>query len=155
MKSKKILLVALCLLSLVSIACGRKDKPSPSILADTFSWNNPTAVAQNDCLSVSAHVGGNASNLNVVILEVQNLDDSCRGCPFVATMSEKVYASSVLDSNSSTVNINYCPSRKSDEYRWRLVGINKIRGLASVPTQVMVLDTRNNLQEPLVITEIE
>ncbi len=153
MTIKKI--VSLCLLSLLCLACGRKDNPSPSIVEDTFNWNNPVAIAQGECISFSAHVGGNADNLGHVLLEVQNLDDSCRGCPFVANMHEKVYASEVLDRKSSTVHINYCPTTTSDEYRWRLLGINKIRGFAHVPTQVMVLDTRNNMQEAIVITEME
>ncbi len=155
MKFKHLILVALSLLALATLACGRKEYPSPSAVDDVFSWNNPTSVAQGECLSISAHVSGNAQNLGIVVLEVQNLDDSCRGCPFVAQMSERIYASQVLDSKSSTVNINYCPTRTSDEYRWRLVGINKIRGVAPVMSEVMVLDTRTNIQERITITEIE
>ncbi len=155
MKFKKVLIIALSLLALSSIACGRKDYPSPSVVDDTFTWNNPSAIAQGECISFSAHVGGNAQNLAVIVLEVQNLDDSCRGCPFVANMSERIYATEVLDMASSTVSINYCPTRITDEYRWRFVGINKIRGVAHVNSQVMVLDTRTNMQERISITDID
>lgn len=156
MKKWQISLIFLCILSGVFIGCGKKELPKPSLVSDAFIWQNVNAVPVDSCLFISGEVGGSAENLGLILLEVQGIDDDCLGCPFVPEMAEKTYADDVMLMNSNTFQMKYCPLVKSDTYRWRLVGINKIYGMTDLPTPVMTLEMKEEVYEEteIILTNI-
>ncbi len=93
------------------------------------------------CLTVFGQIQGNVQNVNTIRLEVQGLTDDCKNCSFIPEMSRTYIndeLASIINYDTQTFEMNYCPTTTYDEYRWRLVGINKVSGIPQVVSQVVI-----------------
>ncbi len=93
------------------------------------------------CLTIFGQIQGNIDNVNTIIVESQGLTDDCKNCSFVAEMSQTYVnqeLQSLINYETNTFQLNYCPQRGYDEYRWRLLGINKVKGVPEVESQVII-----------------
>ena len=72
-----------------------------------------------------------------MVLELEPLDASCAGCPFVPQETYRVNSADAWESpDGQTFRFAYCPATRSETYRWRLVGRNVFSSLPAVPTPV-------------------
>lgn len=130
--------LVLLVLLLVMAGCGKKGAPMPDYSRQLFSWRNVFATLSDEgCVSVSGSVGGEAQNLAFMVLELEPLDASCAGCPFVPQETYRVNSADAWESpDGQTFRFAYCPATRSESYRWRLVGRNVFSSLPAVPTPV-------------------
>lgn len=153
--SPLVLRLAIACLSFIFIlqlqACGRKGLPEPAINSELFSWHNVSAApGSRSCINIHGEVSGSYSNLSSVVLELQPIDESCLGCPFVPMESHTLPATEIGLQGGSRFNITYCPTTPSTEYRWRLTGKNRVPATPSIQTPVRVITMpQDTLQEIL------
>lgn len=131
----------LLVLLLVVAGCGKKGLPVPDYSQQMFSWRNVFAVMSEDgCISISGSVSGETRNLAFMVLDLEPLEASCAGCPFVAQESFRMDPADAWESpDGQTFRFVYCPAARSDVYRWRLVGHNVFSSLPAVSTPVRTL----------------
>lgn len=144
---RSLLTAALVVALLLAAGCGKKGAPEPDYSSQLFSWRNVFATLSDDgCISVSGSVGGEAQNLAFMALEMEPLDASCAGCPFVPQETHRVNAADAWESpDGQTFRFAYCPATRSDAYRWRLVGRSVFASLPAVTTPVRTVED----EEPL------
>lgn len=146
-------LVLVLVLLTGAAGCGKKGAPMPDYSNQLFSWRNVFATLSDDgCVSVSGSVGGEAQNLAFMVLEIEPLDASCAGCPFVSQETYRVDSADAWESpDGQTFRFAYCPTARSDAYRWRLVGRNVFTSLPAVSTPVRAVGA----EEPLTPAPVE
>lgn len=145
--------LALCLALVPTLSgCGKKGAPMPDYSSRLFSWSNVSAVMSGDgCLSVSGAVDGSAENLADMVLELQPLDSSCEGCPFVPFLTHLVTAADAWENPSGrSFRFAYCPPLASPDavYLWRLAGRNVFSSLPPALTPVQVTTAWGGLSLP-------
>lgn len=155
--SKVFFLLTLLLTMAVVTGCGKKSDPVPDQSRLLFSWRNVFAtMTDNGCISLSGSVAGASQNMGSVVLEVQPLDASCEGCPFVPQETHSVNASDAWESPSGeSFRFAYCPSTRADSYRWRLAGKNVFSGLPPVLTPVRVVQAMQTTEIDMTPESVE
>lgn len=130
--------LALLFLLVAVAGCGKKGAPMPDYSRQLFSWRNVFATLSDEgCVSVSGSVGGETQNLAFMVLELEPLDASCVGCPFVPQETYRVNSADAWESSDGqTFRFAYCPATRSEAYRWRLMGRNVFASLPAVSTPV-------------------
>jgi hypothetical protein len=119
--------------------CGKKEWPRPQLEQDRFYWTQIQHQRHGQCIDIRALLGGTAANLRFVNLEWMELKDSedCPNCPFFATGRVRLDDSSTgFKRQNGVVRIFFCGWEQGVSYRWRLVGVNKHRGLGLTTSAV-------------------
>jgi len=121
------LLVALLAASPMIAGCGKKGWPQPRDTSDSFSWVRANATPASGCIRVEAELNGNLRNIEYIALELQTAGsaEDCPTCPFNPNERVEYHPEDLgITSQQGAFSTLYCPTRKSDAYRWRLVGVN-------------------------------
>ena len=122
---------ALCLALIALCACGRKTAPEPDLSVLSFSLRHVfVEKTEGGCLLVRGSIGGATRNVASVVLELQALQGSCEGCPFVPQERVRVEGENIWEApGAETFSLRYCPASGAEEYRWRLSVQNALPGL--------------------------
>ena len=126
-----ILCGVLCLASFALCACGRKTAPEPDVSALSFQLRSVFVErTEGGCLIARGSIGGATRNVASAVLELQPLEESCEGCPFVPQERVMVEGENIWEApGAETFFLRYCPTSRAEEYRWRLSVQNALPGL--------------------------
>lgn len=134
----RLLALALILLQLASLGCGRKDWPEPMAEQERFDITDPTGQLADGCLEIRARLRGASGNLTRLILELQPTgeDAACPTCPFHAEQRVEVPLDAPnLEIDKRSLLLTHCGLEQGRAYRWRLVGYNAHPGIRPVSTR--------------------
>lgn len=139
MRSAYICIVIIACIALVG--CGKKGAPQPRSTSDIFTWEEASANAtgSNECLHFSGTLQGNLRNIDAIAVELQTAGSitDCPTCPFNPNERVEFRPEELgLTSLNGTFSMNYCPTHRSDAYRWRMVGENVFTTLEHAITPV-------------------
>lgn len=126
---------ALCLALIALCACGKKTAPEPELSALSFSLRNVfVEKTEGGCLLARGSIRGATRNVASAVLELQALEGSCEGCPFVPQERVRVEGENLWEApGAETFSLRYCPVSGAEEYRWRLSVQNALPG---IPPQI-------------------
>lgn len=132
------LLLALALLQLFALGCGRKDWPEPHAEQERFDITDPTGSLRDGCLEIRARLRGASGNLNKLALELQPTGQgaACPTCPFHAEQRIEVPLDAKnLKISKRSLLLTHCGLELGRAYRWRLLGYNSHPGIGPVSTR--------------------
>lgn len=97
-----ILCGVLCLASFALCACGRKTAPEPDVSALSFQLRSVFVErTEGGCLIARGSIGGATRNVASAVLELQPLEESCEGCPFVPQERVRVEGENIWEAPGS------------------------------------------------------
>lgn len=136
---RNILMLCLCALLALPLACGRKEMPRPAISPASFSINQVEALMSDGfCFSVYGQIDGPVQNVQALFLEIEPVTEACLTCPF---LPQQVFQPDITQIWESTQNFRFtaCPASSAEGYRYRIVGHNITSGIAPVTSAVQIV----------------
>ena len=121
------LFLALLLLCLPLPGCGKKGPPVPQDQKKQFAWQSAEAtLTAAGCLNITAKLSGATENVERFTLELEpEGPDICVECPFNPVENVTLTPQDSMERDDGILYLfAYCPQRKADSYRWRLVARN-------------------------------
>lgn len=131
--------VAVLVLTLVLFAggCGRKGPPAPQSDEDRFFFSNSTGTLSGGCINVRTSVGGNREMLESVSLLLEDMTVACPTCAFrpMGRVDLQLFDPRV-NIRGNIVQVTWCEISGGKEYRFQLVGNNRLKTMGPATTPV-------------------
>lgn len=118
-------------------ACGRKGPPSAQSDEDRFFFSNSTGTLSGGCINVRASIGGNREMLDSLSLLLEDMTVACPTCPFrpMGRVELQLFDPRV-NIRGNTVQVTWCELSGGKEYRFQLVGNNRLKSMGPATTPV-------------------
>lgn len=128
----------LCLLLLLLCACGKKEWPQPVLSDEIIQFNHLEALMEGECLLVNAKLGGNLTNLEYFLVEIEQ--DGCPTCPFIPSVVKKFYPYSdgVLRRENSFI-FTICQALPAQSLRIRVKADNTLHIVEPAVSAIVTL----------------
>ncbi len=136
---RNILVLCLCALLFLPLACGKKEMPRPAISPASFSITQVEALMADDfCFSVYGQIDGPVQNVRALFLETEPVTEACLTCPF---LPQQVFEPDITQIWETTHAFRFtaCPASRAEGYRYRIVGHNTKSGISPVTSAVQIV----------------
>ncbi len=132
--------VLLAVLLLVTAGCGKKVWPEPDAQEEKFALQIENSEIDNSCLEIQAVISGNYRNLAGLVLELEEADEPCPGCPLRVDQTVNFGMNSPhVERQDERIQISYCGVDPKKYIRFRLVGSNVYSQISEAQSEVKQL----------------
>lgn len=135
------LIIGVLAVFVAGCAIGHKEWPTPAKGEDVFSLKLVNGQRGDDCLYVELRVSGAVDQLAYVNLQLEPVGDGpgmgCAECPFMPRSAVRISREDAgFELDGSVLKVSHCGLELGIEYRFRIVGVNKLTSLAYVYTDI-------------------